>query len=88
MCKANSTKLALTLRKLESRDAEVLASWIADDRELLVWGGPYIDYLSLRSRLHSHRWYLLPCGRLAHWLLGLSVAQFDHGRSDWPLSLH
>jgi RimJ/RimL family protein N-acetyltransferase len=43
MSKAKPSELALCLRKLDKADAETLVSWIANERELLAWGGPYFD---------------------------------------------
>lgn len=41
--KAKPPELALCLRKLDVADADTLVSWIADERELLAWGGSYFD---------------------------------------------
>lgn len=36
--------MLLSIRKLGLQDAGTLASWITDERELIIWGGPYFDF--------------------------------------------
>jgi RimJ/RimL family protein N-acetyltransferase len=45
--------MTLSLRKLDFADAEELVSWVANEHELLVWGGPYFDAPLTCAAIHN-----------------------------------